>query len=378
MASDPSPTQGDHNSIGTGDDPRYVLLRTVAASRPMHEVVSLVHLLNRAGEYPRPGDQALRLAAVARSVDEVHQLISLLNKPPNGAEDAQTILRAAATDRPIEDVAALIASFGPDGGEPFPTASPEEPTATEPSAPEWAEAEETRAPEPVAWAEEARAPEPVAVAEETRAPEPVAEAEGSRAPEPVAVAEEPRAPEPVAVAEEARVPEPVAVAEGARVPEPVAVAEGARAPEPVAGVKGVAGGLAGVLLPVRSVLRWPAAVVLLAIGAIHLPAHLMDLRTGHLAAGVSMIIAAACLTLACLLPLYDPLWAWMAGAAAAVGTVVIHSLVAGLNSVHLLRNSLGGTFTGATRLAVLCAVLAAVLAGTVLVRKLRPHMANEA
>jgi hypothetical protein len=308
----------------------------------MHEVVSLVNLLNRAGEYPRPGDQALRLAAVARSVDEVHQLISLLNEPPNAAEDAQTILRAAATDRPIEDVVALIASFDPDGREPLPTASPEEPAATEPSAPEWAEAEETRAPEPVAAAEEARVPEPVAGAGETRAPEPVAEAEG------------------------------------ARVPEPVAGAEEARAPEPVAAAMGVAGGLTGVLLPVRSVLRWPAAVVLLAIGAIHLPAHLMDLRSGHLEAGVSMIIAAACLTLACLLPMYDPLWAWMAGAAAAVGTVMIHSLVAGLNSVHLLRNSLGGTFTGSTRLAVLCAVLAAVLAGTVLVRKLRPRTANEA
>lgn len=82
MSSDQNPPQDEQIPIGPGDEPGLLLLRTVVASRPMHEVASLVHLLNEAGGYPPPGDQALRLAAVTRSVNEVHQLISLVQEPP--------------------------------------------------------------------------------------------------------------------------------------------------------------------------------------------------------------------------------------------------------------------------------------------------------
>ncbi|MEU9099704.1 hypothetical protein [Streptomyces sp. NPDC048361] len=381
-----------------------LLLRTVVASRPMHEVAALVHLLNEAGGYPPPGDQALRLAAVTRSVNEVHQLISVLQEPPGTAEDAGTALHAAAMERPIEDVAALIASFGSGDDELRVRVS---------------EAAERRAQEaaetgpPVRSAAAAAAPAQAAEAAGTpvraealmRADALMPAAGGGEHPGPDAhsalTAEEQAAmalsapdatfggqpdatfggQEPMApFAPEAPADAPAAqtrtAPEAMAPPRPQAApAQAPAAPEKAAATTSKR---SSATLPVRSVLRWPAAVALLVIGAIHLPTDLRDLRSGDLAAGASLGIAAVCLTLALLLPLYDPLWAWMAGAAAALGIVVVHSLATGLNSVHLLRDSLGSTFTGATRLMVLCAVIAAALAATVLTRKPKVSPANEA
>ncbi|MER0444204.1 hypothetical protein ABR738_06410 [Streptomyces sp. Edi4] len=345
MSSDQSPSQDEQIPIGPGGEPRWLLLRTVATSRPMREVVALVHLLNQAGEYPRPGDQALRLAAVTRSINEVHQLIALLREPPGTAEDAGTVLQAAAAERPIEDVAELITSFAPGEGEAWaPDASPA-------SGPERTAREASVAPEAFAGPDAIERPVPdVAVAAPQEAAPPVL-ADMAKAPTERKAAVPPvpdAAPAPV------RVPRAPGTA-------PAEQATAKRSPS----------------VPVRSVLRWPAAVALLVIGAIHLPTGLRDLRAGDLAAGASLGIAVVCLTLACLLPLYDPLWAWMAGAAAALGIVAVHSLARGLNSVHLLRDSLGSTFSGATRLMVLCAVIAAALAATVLTRKSKAGTANE-
>ncbi|MEV8525032.1 hypothetical protein AB0451_12920 [Streptomyces sp. NPDC052000] len=379
MASDHSPSQDEQIPIPPGDEPRVALLRAVATYRPMHEVASLVHLLNKAGEHPGPGDQALRLAVVSRSLNEVHQLISLLHEPPSTPEDAETALRAAAMERPIEDVVALITSFGPDGSAPLPQTahSPEEPETTAPSVvPATAEAPEATAPSvPVAAAvPEAPAPSIPASAEAPEAPAPVAPTAAPTAAPPATPTAEPAGITPSALAaaltgERAAVAPPVPSAPPAGSPS---------APEVVVAARTEALGPPSAWTPVRSVLRWPAAVVLLVIGAIHVPTDILDLRAGDPAAGVSMIIAAACLTLACLLPLHDAVWAWMVGAAAALGTVVIHSVTTALNSVHLLRGSLGSTFTGATKLTVLCAVIAVALAATALTRKPRVSTAKEA
>ncbi|MFJ8308334.1 MULTISPECIES: hypothetical protein [unclassified Streptomyces] len=392
MASDPNPTQDERNPtpIGPGDDLQWLLLSAVATARPLNEVTSLVHLLNRAGGYPRPGDQALRLAAVTRSVKEVHQLIALLHEPPNSAQDAQTALRAAALDRPIEDVAALIASFGPDGIAPRPAGSPEEPVAIAPPAPDAAVAVAEAPPIPdavaAALAEALTAPIAVAAAQTVEPPAPIPVTAAQTEVPPAYIAEaaaqtvEPPAPIPAAATQTEVPPAPIpAAATQTEVPPaPTAVAaaqtEIPPTPDAVPAAQTAAAARTGGLQPVRSVLRWPAAVALLVIGAIHLPADFMDLRSENPGAGVSVIIAAVCLALACLLALHDPLWAWMAGAGAALGTMVIHSLAA----ERLLRNSLGSEFTGAPRLLVLCAIIAAVLATTVLARKLRPHTVNQA
>ncbi|MFG2719128.1 hypothetical protein ACGFW5_12680 [Streptomyces sp. NPDC048416] len=366
MSSDHSPSQDEQIPIGPGDEPRLLLLRTVATSRPMREVAALVHLLNQAGEYPRPGDQALRLAAVSRSVNEVHQLIALLQEPPSTAEDAGTALHAAAMERPIEEVAALIASFAPTDGEaPLHATVPAEgQVATAPSVPSDA----------VADAEDAA---PATSAARFFAPGSAKRSERQAAQDTIEPAErfsEPERPfaEPAGAFSGPETALPPVPDAAPRIP-----AGAPRASEAAVAARADASGPSA-SRAVRSVLRWPAAVALLVIAAIHLPTDLRDLRSGDLAAGGSLAIAVVCLTLACLLPLYDPLWAWVVGAAAAVGTVAIHSLAMGLNSVHLLRDSLGSSFTGATRLMVLCAVIAAALAATVLTRKPRARVADEA
>ncbi|MEU6852908.1 hypothetical protein ABZ901_23645, partial [Actinacidiphila alni] len=113
----------------------------------------------------------------------------------------------------------------------------------------------------------------------------------------------------------------------------------------------------------------PAAVALLAVGAIHLPTDIAGLRAGDVAAGVSLAIAALCLLLAVLLAVQDTVVAWVASAAAAVGTMALHSLAAGLGPVHLLRDSLGRSFAGSTTTVLVCAALAAALAGSALLRR---------
>ncbi|MDF9810864.1 hypothetical protein [Streptomyces sp. SPB162] len=123
----------------------------------------------------------------------------------------------------------------------------------------------------------------------------------------------------------------------------------------------------------RSVLRWPAAAALLVIGAIHLPSDIAGLRTGDVAAGISLGIALLCLILAGLLAMRDTVWIWAASAAAAVVTVAVHSFAPAFSSVSVLRDSWGGTFTGATGLAVACAIAAALLAATALLLRQRPR-----
>lgn len=128
-----------------------------------------------------------------------------------------------------------------------------------------------------------------------------------------------------------------------------------------------------------SPLRWPAAVALLVIGTIHLPADFAGLRSGDVGSAVSLGIAVLCLVLAIVLTVQDTVWTWAASAAAGIGTVALHSVASGFGSVDLLRHSLGNEFGWATTAAVCCAVLAAVLAGSALLRRQKPSVvANDA
>jgi hypothetical protein len=66
---------------------------------------------------------------------------------------------------------------------------------------------------------------------------------------------------------------------------------------------------------------------------------------------------------AVLLAVRDAVWIWAVSGAAAVGTVIMHSLAADFRRADLLRDTLGNSFTGAAA-AMTCAVPAAVLAGS--------------
>lgn len=324
MTSDLSTTQHDPSHIGPGDEPRLTLLRAVATARPLDEVASLVALLNRTGESPRPGDEALRMAAVSRPVDEVLQLVTLLKKPPHTFADADTALLAAAMGRPIEEVAELVAVFGPDKDN-----------------------------------------------DSGKDNGPGRDISSGKGYGPVE--DRPQGPGTVVGASEIATPSVASatVAPSAAVPR-AAQAVSRRAPAATVGLEGVSPERSA-SSSLRSPLRWPAAMALLMIGALHLPTDIAGLRSGGPAAVASTVIAVLCLALAYLLAVRDTVWIWAAGAVAAVGIVAVHSIAAGSNSVHLLRDTLGNLFAGAAALAVACGVIAAVLAGAVLMRRQKPR-----
>lgn len=422
MASDQTPIPDEEVPTSPDDKARLTLLRAVALSRPLDEVASLAHLLNQTGEQPRPGDEALHLAAVSRPLDDVRQLISLLKKPPHTDDEADTTLRVVAAERSIEDVAALIADCHPVANAPReePVASQEtalapfepvaasfeSPQAPAPSAPDPAPAVpvvpvSASLPVPMAMAMAAPAAMPPDAApvngdQDNGGRVPVPDGQFRRAPDAdtaratdnasaahsapavghtTAVDHAPSADNVPAdhsapAVDSAPAPDSALAAHSAAANGPAEsgrpVESGPATPEAGAATAGTGAARAPAL---RSVLRWPAAAALLLIGVLHLPNDIMAVHAGNRTAAASMVIAAICLTLACLLPLYDTVWAWALGAGAAVATAAVHSVGARFKSVHLLRDSLGSTFSGATTLAVLCAVVAAVLAGTVLLRK---------
>ncbi|TXS44893.1 hypothetical protein EAO77_32865 [Streptomyces sp. t39] len=118
----------------------------------------------------------------------------------------------------------------------------------------------------------------------------------------------------------------------------------------------------------RSVLRWPAALALFACGVIHVPTDLAGLRSGGYAETLSVAVTLLCLVGGVWLAVRDTLVTWAAAAGLAVGIIALHAL-AGAGTADLLNSSLGDSFTWAKALAVLSAAAAALLAGTVLVRR---------
>lgn len=279
----------------------------------------------------------LQTAAMSRPLDEVASLAHLLNQTGERPRPGDEALHMAAVSRPLDDVRQLISLLKKP-----PHTDDEADTALR------AAAAERPIEEVAELINSFRPGADASVEREAPHQEPPPRPFGPQSP----------------ASPDQDAPKAAAIPTGAPPPPSSAPAVGRPAPEAAAATAGAAR-----VPALRSVLRWPAAAALLMIGVIHLPTDITAARSGNTAAYASMGIAAICLILACLLPLHDPVWVWALGAAVAVATAVVHAVGARFTSVHLLRDSLGGSFTGATTLAVLCAVVTAGLAVAVLLRK---------
>ncbi|MFJ2669828.1 hypothetical protein [Streptomyces sp. NPDC087525] len=316
MPLDPTPSD---------DAPIRTLLWTAATARPLDEVAALVSLLKRTGEVPNPGDEALRAAAVTRPLDEVRHLVALLNEPPHEVDEADTALRAAAVGRSIEDVALLVSILG---------------------------TEERVVAAPAGLAKARREPEQL----DMFAPDA----------EDAAVRATPAAPfAPLAPTGPAAPAGPLADSIAAR-----PRIEGPGIAAGLAALAGTRSGPHGASPALRSALRWPAAAVLFGCGLIHLPTDFAQLRSGGFADVLSLAITALCLVLGLWLAVQDTTRIWAASAATAVGIIAAHSM-SGAGGVDLLQSSLGESFVWAKVTAMACAVLAALVGGSVLMRRQR-------
>jgi hypothetical protein len=391
MSREPQTVRADHPRTEEAEaevvtrEPIRTLLWTAATIRPLDEVAALVSLLRRTGEVPSPADEALKAAAVARPLDEVRQLVRMLNEPPEQLEEVDAALRAAAVGRPIEDVAELVSILGTEDAERARSDA--------------AGAGLTRAagvPVEAAGAPRATAPVPAvepavrAVAEEppaAAAPETVRPKEHSLAAEPRAgtfrfvppTASSQRPPESAEPRESAparREPEGAVDARSARRPGAEAAPRAGRAGRAARKAPAETAPAAGVLQPLRSVLRWPAGAALLVMGLIHLPKDLAELRSGGYADAVSVLLTGLCLVLAVWLVVQDMVWTWGASAVAAATVLVVHSMV-GFGSMTLPDSSLGGTYAWAHTVALVCAIGALALCGSALMRRRTDGVASD-
>ncbi|WP_037842306.1 hypothetical protein [Streptomyces sp. NRRL F-5126] len=390
MSPHPQTARQDHT--GPGEDqahrhePIRTLLWTAATIRPLDEVAALVALLRRTGEVPSPADEALRAAAVARPLDEVRQLVRMLNEPPEQAEEADTTLRAVAVGRPIEDVVQLVSILGSEEGgghRRVPRRVNAERAARRTgSAPAPAPA---IAPEPVpvmAAKPAARATEPEdrapAQAVRTGTPEQQAAAPGSPARNDVTPdTARPDTARPDTARPDTATPQ-TAPQEAARpaAPQP-ADADTFRFVPPAAARPQHSGrdatahrapSAVGTPQALRSVLRRPAAVALLAMGLAHLPRNLAQLRSGGSPDALAVVVTVLCLVLAVWLTVQDMVWIWAASAVAGAAVLVVQSMV-GFGSVSLPGSSLAGAYTWARTVALVCAIAALALSGAALMRR---------
>ncbi|MFG2982065.1 hypothetical protein ACGFYQ_12540 [Streptomyces sp. NPDC048258] len=115
----------------------------------------------------------------------------------------------------------------------------------------------------------------------------------------------------------------------------------------------------------RHVLRRPVAIALLVSGALHLPKDLAALPSAAPLDFLPLLAAVLCLGLGAVLALRDTAVVWRAGAATAVGVVVLH-VVGGVWGFDPLAGAVGGSLAWAGVVVVLCAAAAAVLAGLAL------------
>ncbi|MFJ4922918.1 hypothetical protein [Streptomyces sp. NPDC088725] len=393
--------------VEPGAEPIRTLLWTAATHRPLDEVVALVGLLKRTGVLPNSADEALRAAAVARPLDEVRQLVTMLHDRPHDADEADTTLRAAAVGRSIEDVAQLVSILLADENEGRPpnaassnAASPSGASAggkakswTKPQAPATPQPNSEPNSEPNSDPEARSGTEPRVTPEarhEVRseaAPKAGPEAQPKPQPrnpptlQPGFPLKSPAVPQ-MPAADEDRTRDsgsrPYAYGQAAEpAPTPVLPYVPLIAPQrPLADSPGLVATLAGpadarqrgfaASPALGSVLRWPATAALFVIGAIHLPTDLAGLRSGGYGQMLPMIVTALCLMLGLWLVLQDTAGVWAAAAVVAAGVFALHAL-AGFGATDLLAGSLGDAFGGASAVAVMCAVIAAALAGSALV-----------
>ncbi|WMX48580.1 hypothetical protein RGF97_32515 [Streptomyces roseicoloratus] len=304
----------DEDPDEDGDEAIRTLLWTAATERPVPEVAALVARLNESGELSRLADLALRAAAVSRPLDEVRELVFVLNEAGYDLRQAETTLRAAAVGRPIEDVVALVGIIGADAGGWRAVGA-----AEDPARPALAGARSTAASSSIA-------PNPSLTPSLTPSASPSASRAG-RAPK---ASRGPRT--------SARSPLDQALATG----------PGSHTSTPA----------------LRSTLRWPAALALLACGLIHLPTDVAGLRSGANASLLSAVVTLFCLVCGAWLVLRDSATVWAATAAGTIGLLAVHVL-ASARAVDVLQDSLGARFAWAQALAVLgCAAVVALAAVT--------------
>ncbi|MEV8308767.1 hypothetical protein AB0P36_15810 [Streptomyces flavidovirens] len=297
----------------SSDEPIRTLLWTAATCRPLEEVAALVSLLKRTGEVPSPGDEALRAAAVARPLDEVRQLVAMLTEHPHEVDEADTTLRAAAVGRPIEDVAQLVSILGHEDGDP-----------QRPPAGEAAVAHKKRV------TLDGGTTRRVGGRSTDGKPAAAPERPGGRSAWPTL---DPRGVIPA-------------------VGDALAAGQGGDTVSPA----------------LRSVLRWPAAVLLFVCGVIHLPTDFAHLRSGGYADALAIAVTVLCLVFGVWLAVRDTMRVWAASAATAIGIVALHAL-ASVGTVDLLESSLGESLAWADAAAVSCAAIGAVIAGSALLRR---------
>ncbi|MEU3184047.1 hypothetical protein ABZ707_07520 [Streptomyces sp. NPDC006923] len=120
----------------------------------------------------------------------------------------------------------------------------------------------------------------------------------------------------------------------------------------------------------RSVLRWPTAAALCVSGVIHLPTEFGDPLSGRSAHTLGLVITFLCLALGVWLAVQDTSLVWAGSATTAVWIVTAHAL-SGIGGVELLESGLGAASAWARAVAVLCAGVAAVLAGSALIHHQR-------
>lgn len=314
------------------DEPIRTLLWTAATYRPLEEVAALVGLLKRTKEVSSPGDEALRAAAVARPLEEVRQLVAMLGGPPHHLDEADTTLRAAAVGRPIEEVAQLVDILCTEDGGGWPRSA----GATEDTTRDAAPAEAGDSPADAGKAADGRTTT-------TR-----------RAGDKRVFLRKPGDRKAAGRKGDGR-------RDGERKRPAVAAAR----------IRFAAPGGGDAVTPgLRSVLRWPAAIVLLVCGLVHLPSDLAGLRAGDSTGLLAVGVTALCLGVGAWLTLRDTVRIWAAAAATGVGIVALHA-TAGVGDTDLLASSVGGPYAWASAAAVVCAALAAGLAASALLRWLR-------
>ncbi len=120
----------------------------------------------------------------------------------------------------------------------------------------------------------------------------------------------------------------------------------------------------------RSALRWPAALALLACGLVHLPTDLTGLRAAGDTETLSVVVTVLCLVGCVWIAARDTVVAWAVAAGIGIAVIALHG-VASARTVDLLSGSLGATSAWAKALALLGAVAVVVLAASAVVRHTR-------
>ncbi|MFE5511618.1 hypothetical protein ACFQ9J_13495 [Streptomyces sp. NPDC056529] len=314
-------------------DPPFAEDTPATGDNPLAAEVPAVEQVPDTGETPaeqdapdqdESGDEAVRTllttAATERPVEEVAALVARLQETGELSSPADVALRAAAVTRPLEEVRELVALLNASGYDLH-------------------EAETT-----------------LRAAAVGRPIEDVVRLVGILGTEDTAPAASRPATAPAATSAPAapKRPRPADKRTGSHLDRALAVGPGSHSTSPA----------------LRSVLRWPAALALVACGLVHLPTDLTGLRSGGDTETLSVVVTVLCLVGGVWLAARDTLVAWAAAAGLGVAVIALHG-VASARAVDLLGGSLGATSAWAKALALLGAVAVVAMAASTVIRHTR-------